>query len=192
MVCKNCENSFIERKHNYIKRFGELTVYSWGLYAGSLRQGILNLKSGRKELVQYFGKKIIEFWDSVPEKINADKIIVTPVPSHYLRVKERGYCQSVLLAKYVSKWLRSEYTDKLITRVKLTKKMNSLNCLEERITNINDAFKANNYTHSKKNILIVDDILTSGSTLREIAKTIKNKYEGLNLIGLTIASGDIY
>lgn len=192
LVCKVCENSFIERKHSYIKQFSELTVYSWGLYNGTLRQGILNLKSGKKELAQYFSKRIITFWDSIPEKVNADSFLIIPVPSHYKRIWERGYCQSTLLAKYVSKELKFEYTDKLTTRTKLTKKMNSLECLEERVINIKDAFKVKNYNLCKKNILIIDDILTSGSTLCELARTIKTRYGGVNLIGLTIASGDIY
>ena len=70
--------------------------------------------------------------------------------------------------------------------------MNSLTSLNERVKNIKDAFKIISEEPIEKDILIIDDILTSGSTLRELARTIKEKYPKKNLIGLTVSAGDTY
>ena len=62
----------------------------------------------------------------------------------------------------------------------------------DRRKNIQEAFLVNALHLGKENIILIDDILTSGSTICESGKTIKQKYPDIELIGLTIASGDKY
>ena len=69
--------------------------------------------------------------------------------------------------------------------------MNKLNS-NERAANINGAFKIINSLDGEKNIILLDDILTTGSTMCEIAKTIHKDYPNINLVGLTIAAGDTW
>lgn len=192
LVCKACEKEFVERKENYIKNFDKFTAYSWALYDGKLRTGILELKAGKKKLANYFTEKLINFWNKVPEKIKNKDYLVIPVPSHKKRIKERGYCQSSLIANKFAESLRMKFSNYLIRRIKETKYMNSLKDINERQENIQNAFNISEQNIDVKNILIVDDILTSGSTMCEIAKLIHTKYPNMNLIGLTIASGDKY
>lgn len=192
IVCKDCEKSFTQRKKTNYKTFEEITVYTWGVYEDRLRQGIIELKAGKRILSKYFSKKLSDFWKTLPQKATNINYLVIPVPSHKKRIKERGYCQSTLIAKDFAESVNQRFADDFVKRTKETKHMNSLENISERLKNIKDAFSVTDSKPEEKNILVVDDILTSGSTMCELARTIHKKYPGINLIGLTIASGDVY
>ena len=192
LVCSLCEKSFIERKQNFTKHFDEITVFSWGLYEGKLREGIIKLKNGKKKLANYFGDKLTHFWQKLLLEISNKQYILLPVPSHKKRIKERGYCQSTLITKEFLKYFQYEYLENFLVRTKETYYMNSLSSLKERIENIKDAFEIRGSTLPNKDFLIIDDILTSGSTMCEIAKTIHKQFPDTNIYGLTIAAGDKY
>lgn len=192
MVCKNCEKSFIQREKNNSKAFQEIIVYTWGIYEGKLRQGIIELKARNRKLANYFSKKLADFWNDLPSEITDTNYLVIPVPSHKKRIKERGYCQSSLIARDFAKNTNTRFADNFVTRTKETQYMNSLENINERIKNIKGAFCVTEIKPKEKNILIVDDILTSGSTMCELARTIHKKHPEVNLVGLTVASGDTY
>ena len=185
-----CESSFtIRNQRNNIQIFQEITVYSWGFYDKKLRDGIIALKSGRKELAKYFAKRLIEFWETLPGKVKNENYIVVPVPSHKQRIKKRGYCQTTLIATDFAQMTGLNLSNNLVTRKKQTRHMNSLNDINERRENIKDAFEIINPINVK-NILIIDDILTSGSTLCEVARTIHRHNPDTSVLGLTVAAGD--
>lgn len=192
IVCKDCEKSFTQRKKNNYKTFEEITVYTWGVYEDRLRQGIIELKAGKRILSKYFSKKLYAFWKTLPQEATDTNYLVIPVPSHKKRIRERGYCQSTLIAKDFAESVNQRFADNFVKRTKETKHMNNLKNINERLENIKDAFYIKDLELKEKNILIIDDILTSGSTMCELAKTIHKKYPEINLTGLTIASGDKY
>ena len=192
VVCKNCENSFIQRNGKNCKSFKDVEVFSWGFYSGRLRDGMIKLKAGKKKLANYFSKNLVDLWGNIPSEIKNKEYLVIPVPSHKKRIKERGYCQSSLIAKDFARSLNYNFSNQFVIRTKETKYMNSLNTLNDRIINIKNAFKTSEQIPKEKNILMIDDILTSGNTICELARTIHKKYPDLNLLGLTVASGDTY
>ncbi|WP_300756644.1 ComF family protein [uncultured Brachyspira sp.] len=114
---------------------------------------------------------------------------ITFVPLGKKRLLERGYNQSELIAKNISKILNIKLIDDIIIRKKETKALSSLNSKTERINMIENAFLVNNDYHSfnKINLLIIDDVITTGSTLNEISKEIK-KLECINKIGVLTAA----
>lgn len=192
LVCSTCENDFTERQENYAKSLQGITVFSWGMYDDKLRQGILQLKNGKKKLASYFSNILLNFWIKKLNQINHIKYLVIPVPSHKKRIRERGYCQSSLIASDFANYMGLDFSNKFVVRTKETLFMNSLSDISERIENVKNAFQATNEISKEKNILIIDDILTSGSTMCELARTIHKKYPEVNLVGLTVASGDTY
>ena len=192
IVCKSCENSFTPREQNYTKYFQEVTVFSWGLYEGNLREGIIRLKAGKKGLAAYFSKKLLVLWKKIPSNFKNENCLVIPVPSHKKRIMVRGYCQSSLMGKEFAKNLGFGFTNNFVIRKKETQYMNSLANINERIENIKNAFEVAGILEEQKNTVIIDDILTSGSTICELARTIHQKYPNVTLTGLTIASGDTY
>ena len=200
-VCQSCIDDFKERKGNYKKHLSNITVYSYGYYDGKLRDGIINLKNGKKKLATYFSQLLVDFWKRLKLNIPGD-LTVIPVPSHKKRIKERGYCQTSLIASNFANSLSLKYSNDLLLRTKNTKHMNNLEDINKRVENIKDAFGFSNLqspTSSAKggpasggNLLIIDDIVTSGSTMCEIEKTIHKFNSEVNLFGLTIASGDVW
>jgi len=101
--------------------------------------------------------------------------IVVPIPLSKIKLRKRGYNQSKLLAKSLGKRLGLSVQDLLI-RTKETKPQYGLK-REEKIVNMKDAFGVNEKIKNKNEklgtILLVDDVLTTGSTLLEAAKILK-------------------
>jgi len=95
--------------------------------------------------------------------------LITSVPLHPFKYLIRGYNQSALVAKKVSKLTQIPYKG-LLTRRKYTKTQTSLSA-EKRRKNLKDVFLMKNRAIIKeKDILLIDDIFTTGSTLRSAAK----------------------
>lgn len=113
-----------------------------------------------KEIAAMLSDKIIE-WE-------AD--IILPVPLHPLKKAERGYNQSYYIAKGISKLLEIPVKSNLIRRVKYTNTQTELSA-KERKENIRGAFRITNPIKVKgKRIIIVDDVITTGSTISECAE----------------------
>ena len=129
-------------------------------------------------MLSHYYKDYIESYDAV-----------SFVPLGKKRLLERGYNQSKIIAETISKILNIKLIDDIIIRKKETKPLSSLNSKTERINMIKDAFSVNTDYNSpnKINLLIIDDVFTTGSTLNELSKEIK-KLECINRVGvLTVA-----
>ena len=100
---------------------------------------------------------------------NIDLII--PMPMHPQRLKIRGFNQAHEIAKPVAKALNIPLEPHLCQRVKLTPPQASLP-LKDRVTNIRGAFECNKNLEGL-NIAIIDDVMTTGASLNELAKTLK-------------------
>jgi len=93
--------------------------------------------------------------------------IIIPVPIHHLRKAERGYNQSDYIAKGLGNSLNITFSNKYISRIRHTPSQTGLN-QKERAQNVSNAFKVKNAKKIKgKNILLVDDVCTTGATLLE-------------------------
>ena len=100
-----------------------------------------------------------------------DIIIVVPISKK--RQKERGYNQSELIAKEISKMLSIKIEKNIIKKLKNTPPQSSLN-KEQRQENIRGVYKVFNIEKiENKNILIIDDIYTTGSTVNECSKMLR-------------------
>lgn len=115
-------------------------------------------------------------------------IWITSVPLHRDRERKRGYNQSELLAKELSMKLNLPYISGLLIRKKQTKPQFELK-KEERKKNILGAFELNPKFKSKLknvNLIAFDDITTTGATLRECGKILKQGGVG-KVLGVTLA-----
>lgn len=103
------------------------------------------------------------------------KPILVPIPLSSKRLRKRGYNQAELLAKELEKQFGLT-VELLLKRVRETKPQYGLK-REERIENIKEAFALNDQrsmtNFQGKTVLLVDDVLTTGSTMSEAAKILK-------------------
>lgn len=98
--------------------------------------------------------------------------LIIPVPLHHLKKAERGYNQSEFIVKGLSRKLGIPFTTKAIKRIRYTESQTTFNQVE-REKNISNAFKIKNKNKIiDKNILIVDDVITTGSTIKECGKAL--------------------
>lgn len=111
-----------------------------------------------------------------------------PVPLHTKRLALRGFNQSAQLAQYFSKKLTIPYNNYIIERIKNTKPQAQLKTSRERFLNIKGAFAlvdgAASYV-SGGNFIIVDDVWTSGSTIKEMGRALK-KHRAHRVYALTL------
>ena len=138
-------------------------------YSKISKKMILNFKYKDKT---YMSRYIA---DIMSQKIQLENIkydYILYVPLHKKRLKERGFNQSQKIAKYFSEKVNIECLD-IIKRTKNTKKLYSL-IRDDRKKELINAFEINDSTLlENKNVLIIDDILTTGSTVNEISKRLK-------------------
>jgi competence protein ComFC len=114
--------------------------------------------------------------------------MVLSVPLHNKRLVERGYNQAYLISKNISKRLDLKEGSRYLKRIKETKTQSLLK-KDERTTNVKNSFKILKTKEiSGKNILIIDDILTTGNTLEECAKVLKES-GAKNVFLAVIATG---
>jgi len=99
--------------------------------------------------------------------------ILIPIPLHKSRLRWRGYNQSEEIAKELSLTLKIPLENNCLKRVKSTEPQMKLD-LDSRFANIQDAFLCQNKEKLKgKKVLLVDDVYTTGSTMEECAKVLK-------------------
>ena len=95
---------------------------------------------------------------------------IIPVPISKKRMKERGYNQSTLIAKELSKKIKIDLEINCIIKVKNVKEQSKLN-KEQREKNIQNVYELKNKQKIiNKKILLIDDIYTTGSTVNECSK----------------------
>jgi len=177
-VCRVCgvplddggEHCFACRKNPKAYFFDELrSVYR---YEGRARTLILKFKySGRTYLTRGFGAAMAEKAEKEGFSKKAD--IVIPVPLNIIRRIKRGYNQAGLLAKETARILGIREDGGILRRKKITKPQFKLSKYE-RAENIRDSFFVSGNADIKgKNILLIDDIATTGATVSSCARALK-------------------
>ena len=142
---------------------------AWAAYQGITQTIIKQIKYGRRiGLVPYLAQplaKTIRGWG-----LKLDFLV--PVPLGKQRRRNRGFNQSELIARAIAKMIDIPVRPNALARIRETRTQVGL-AAEERKTNIKDAFQADPAICKGKTILLIDDIATTGATLNECAKTIR-------------------
>ena len=176
LVCSQCLNSIliadaVRLQYEYDRKFNSEKIIE-DFYARyvfetdkTLQHIIHALKYQKKfRLGIFLGEILSEGIKSRNWQID----LIIPVPIHHLKKVERGYNQSDYLAKGFP------YSTKSLKRIKHTESQTQLH-INERAINVANAFKVRNSKKIKnKNILLVDDIITTGATTQECGKALVN------------------
>lgn len=171
-VCENCGRKILVKGKcsscNSERRSFDsgLAVY---IYEGRVRESILRFKRNKGYVYkEFFGRRMAEL---ATDKIKGADYICA-VPNSKRKKREKGYNQAELLAKELSKELGSEYIDCLSRDID-TPEQSSLK-QSERKGNVKGVFSFKGKISIKgKTLVLVDDILTTGSTANECARVLK-------------------
>jgi ComF family protein len=109
-------------------------------------------------------------------KLKIENFVIVPIPLHRVKERQRGFNQSKLLAKYIAENFNLELAD-ILKRTKNTKPQAQCKNNESRAKNIKNCFQIKNPADAEKiknkNILLIDDVFTTGSTINEAVKILK-------------------
>ncbi|MCX5850308.1 MAG: ComF family protein [Deltaproteobacteria bacterium] len=122
---------------------------------------------------------------SFPDIDFTEYSFIIPVPLHIKRLRERGFNQSLILARAIEKKRQIPVNFSLLKRHKFTETQTGMN-KTERKQNIKGAFEVgDNKKVAGNNIILVDDVYTTGATVNECAKTlIKAKAKKVTVLTL--------
>lgn len=141
-----------------------------------------------KKLQSPIGKMLEKYLEKITGEIDLNGSLVVPVPLHKRKFFQRGYNQAQLLAEQIAKYLNVEILNNCLIKTKSTKDQVDLE-KEQRVKNLEGVFKCLNLELIKnRKVLLVDDVYTSGTTMNECAKVLKEA-GAKEVIGLVIARG---
>lgn len=168
-VCENC----------HANNFSFDLARSVFVYDDKVRPVVYKLKyNSAKYLVEPLAYFLYTKLAEIGWKID----IVTSIPLHKNRVKARGYNQAKELALQMSKFADLPYKDLAVRGVD-NPSQTSLT-FSARKDNVKDIFSLNKEDAKGKNILIIDDIYTTGATVDEMAKLLRNRANKIYVLTL--------
>lgn len=136
-----------------------------------------------QEIGQIIAQELINNYPNIVEYWQDKKFVVIPVPLHRRRENWRGFNQANLVAKAFGGELNLEIDNKVVKRFRNTKHQAESSKVE-RQENIKNAFEV--VGKIPKNVIIFDDVWTTGETIRNIIKVIP---KNTKIWVLTLASG---
>ena len=185
-------NDFFEQNREILcldckrKKYSFEFSRSIGIYHKTLKKCIHLFKYyGEKKLAKPLGKLMVDYLLKNNEFENKFDLII-PVPLHKNDLKKRGFNQSVLISKVIGDYFSVPVGESVLTKKTETSFQVNLS-KKEREKNILKAFSVEKSEEIKgKNILILDDVFTTGATVEECAKELI-KSQANNIFVLTLA-----
>ncbi len=153
------------------------------VYNDVIKKPILSLKHyDNTQYAKTFAKLMARMQPELCQEID----LIVPIPLHWKRLLLRQYNQAALIAKHLAKILEKPVNYKDLMRSSNTK-IQGHQSRKNRQANLENAFDLKDFTIFKgKNILLIDDVMTTGATLHEAAKTLKG-YNPKSIKCLSIA-----
>ena len=136
---------------------------------GAVREAIYSLKyRGVRAAAPELAKLLAQY--QAGHAVAAE--VIVPVPLHRRRLRSRGYNQSALLARELSKMIELPHTGALLTRFKDAPPQVEVATRSQRRSNVEGSFQASGDVAGLK-ILLIDDVVTTGSTMSACAAALK-------------------
>jgi ComF family protein len=139
-------------------------------FDGVVRQAIHELKyKNLRAIAGLFARLLNDYLTTNP----LPGEVVVPVPLHHKRLRERGYNQSQLLARELAKLNKLPLVDDCLVREYHSPPQARTASVEERRRNVAHAFSCRHQRLKGKQVLLIDDVSTSGATLDACARALK-------------------
>jgi competence protein ComFC len=192
-VCGDCIDKIrINPEASHIKGGAENFAFDRAFYATiydeTVKKCICLFKyEGKTQMARPLGNLLCDF---ALRNISAEEIdLIVPVPLHPVKLRERQFNQSELLASLLAGKMNISVARNKVKRIKYTAPQTELN-RDQRLRNVRGAFRVRkNADFNEKAVLLVDDVLTTGATLHECAKALKGA-GAKKVVALALARGN--
>lgn len=169
-ICKKC-GTVLEKSGVCIrcaKRLNFKIARSPFMYDGIIKRLIHNFKYDN---AKFLFKPLAKYMANCYKENNMKADVIVAIPLYKARFKKRGYNQAEKLAEEMSKIINLPLISAL-ERIKDTPSQTNLD-FKERQRNIEGAFTVKDKSFEGKNVLLIDDVYTSGATMKEASKVLK-------------------
>jgi competence protein ComFC len=151
-ICENCRT----RPPEYME------MRSWAAFNGPARKALHSLKYHRNLAI---GPILAQPLLGMLQKLNWPVDLVIPIPLSKSHFRRRGYNQTAQISITLAQKLNIEHLSNAVLRIKETETQISLD-VNQRFTNLRDAFYGKPAKLNKRNILLIDDVITTGATMQ--------------------------
>lgn len=174
-VCKKCGKEVIGERIEYCfdctrhKRTFEYGIALFN-YNEAAKRAMAGIKyKNRREYLDFFADAAVKRCLKKLALMQADVLI--PVPVHPSRLRKRGFNQAEVFANYLSPALNIPVCTDILVRSKKTDPQKGLNP-SERLKNLEKAFAIDSLPPGVSNVILIDDIYTTGSTMEACARVL--------------------
>lgn len=159
------------------RQFRFKQVVRLGVYEDELRQAVIRGKGrGSEALAESLAALLWEQQEAELRSLNAD--FVVPVPQHWTQWFTRPHHQARTIAQILAECLGIPVRDGLVAKVRRTCDQSSLH-RAKRLRNLHKAFTVGRGVDlERQNVLVVDDILTTGTTANEVTRSLRRARAG--------------
>ena len=174
-MCSDCYNSLEFQSFRVHHIQDGTNFYCAGVYEKNLQKLIRGLKYHNQKDLAYFQAKFMYDYMMNIKSLNTRNFVIIPVPLHKNRLKKRKYNHMELVAEELAKLTGFSTNFSVVKRIKDTKAQYNLS-RGQREKNLQNAFYVNqDEINSSKDcdIMLIDDICTTGATFEEIIKEMK-------------------
>ena len=175
VFCKYCLRQLSESKLFDAARYwqGDLPLFAWGKYEGAVKRSIGKLKyDGHRAIGNLYGEWLAASWQKSLPQTNLTRLVAMPIPLHPDKLTSRGFNQAELIASSFSQVTGAKLNLGL-RRTRSTVAQFGLSKLA-RQENVADAFEIDRSSvKSSDLVLLIDDIYTTGATVRAAALALK-------------------
>lgn len=172
-ICKSCLDQihFLCRKvHVKCDKYCD-SIWAFAAYEGVWLEIIHSFKYGKSNFANRIISSIIE--QKLPNLEHIDAIV--PVPMHVIKYIKRGYNQAAIISNMISALTGKKVIKRALVKNKKRKQQARLSMMERK-QNVASSFSCPRFFPKKisgLNILLVDDVVTSGATISECSKILK-------------------
>lgn len=183
VFCQDCYHQLREcqQPNSHMDQRTHPPLFAWGSYSGALRRALTQLKYSHKaKIAQPLGQWLGLAWSETQRH----RPWVIPIPLHYNRQQERGYNQAALIARSFCHTTGLTLFEQGLIRIRATEAQFNLAPVE-RSSNVEQAFQlGENLPQAlfQKPIVLVDDIYTTGATVRAATQTLQAA--GISVMGI--------
>lgn len=176
-ICIECMRPSVDGKTHFgcQKRYsldGFVSVYK---YQGAIKKSLIYLKYRFAfDVAEDLANLVLRHIEKVTFLFPIDAMIM-PIPLYVSRENWRGFNQSAIVAKKIAKQMKWKYDDSILIR--LTEHIPQAKLHKaERLKNVKDIYKVlQSERIFGKNIILIDDVVTTGATFREVGKLLKSR-----------------